>query len=430
MWDELGFSESPYAATALPSSEQGERLLVGREPQLKQLLTSLTYSNRHPTVEGDNGVGKTSLVAIAGYRARQARVTGQRSQFFLPLERTFQLSPEDTVDGFRRQVFFEIARAFITEHTALKDARLVVPDSDEIDRWLNSPILHGTGGGISVLGSGGSGQRSSQPNTGAGFTEAGFLATVDRWLRDCFPSALAGGFICVIDNLELLETSQAARAQLERLRDALLNQKGLRWVLCGAKGIVRSAASSARLEGLLADPINLVPISDDDVADVVGRRIEVFSTRPDAYAPVEASGFRYLYEVLHKNLRNALRYAEEFSMAVVLSGDLVTEDAKMGALQGWLRGEADKHHQDTHGVGKRAWEVFDGLVVLDGECSPGDFELFSFNNAPSMRPHVQMLEEANLVGRVIDETDNRRKTISLTPRGWLVHYRRNDYQID
>lgn len=431
MWEDLGFSESPYAATALPPTAQGERLLVGREQQLKQLLTSLTYSARHPTIEGDNGVGKTSLVAVAGYQARQARVTGQRSQFFLPLERTFQLSPEDTTDQFRRRVFFEVARAFITEHDLLKTARLTLPDTNEVDRWLHSPIFHGTGGGISVLGSGITGQRASQPNTGTGFNEAGFLATVDRWLRDCFPSALAGGFICVIDNLELLETSQAARAQLERLRDALLNQKGLRWVLCGAKGIVRSAASSARLEGLLADPINLVPIADDAVADVVGRRIEVFSTRPNAYAPIEPAAFRYLYDVLHKNLRNALRYAEEFAMATVMSGHLETSsEAKFSLLESWLREESNKHHEDTHGVGRRAWEVFDGLVVLDGECSPGDYEQFGFNSAPSMRPHIQMLEEANLVGRIIDETDNRRKTISLTPRGWLVQYKKNGYLVD
>jgi hypothetical protein len=430
MWDHLGFSESPYAATALPPSAQGERLLVGREEQLQRLLMALTYSTRHPTVEGDNGVGKTSLVAIAGYRAKQARVTGQRSQFFLPLDRTFQLSPEDTTDDFRRKVFFEVARAFITEHDSLKAARLAVPDVKEIDGWLHSPIFHTTGGGVSVLGSGLTGQRASGPNTSAGFNEAGFLATVDRWLRDCFPSSLAGGFICVIDNLELLETSQAARAHLERLRDSLLNQKGLRWVLCGAKGIVRSAASSARLEGLLADPINLVPISDDAVADVVDRRIEVFSNRAGAYAPVEPSGFRYLYEVLHKNLRNALRYAEEFSMEVAISANrMKTPEAKYAALESWLRSEADKHHADTHGVRGRAWEVFDGLVVLDGECSPGDYDLFGFNNAPSMRPHVQALEEANLVGRVIDETDNRRKTISLTPRGWLVQYKRDNYRI-
>jgi hypothetical protein len=431
MWDDLGFSESPYASAALPPSEQGERLLVGRDKQVKQLLNSLTYSARHPTVEGDNGVGKTSLVAVAGYRAKHARLSRQRSQFFLPLAKTFQLSPEDTTDQFRRKVFFEVARSFITEHALLTDARLIVPDVAEIDKWLNSPIFHSSGGGISVLGSGVTGERSSEPNAGSGFNEAGFIATVDRWLRDCFTSPLAGGFICVIDNLELLETSQAARAHLERLRDALLDQTGLRWVLCGAKGIVRSAASSPRLEGLLADPIALAPISDDDIADVVGRRIEVFANRSDAFAPVEPDGFRFLYDVLHRNLRNALRYAEEFSMKLAMEGEWRgSPDSKLPKLQSWLREQADHHHADTHGVGRRAWDVFDGLVVLEGECSPGDYELFGFNSSPAMRQHVHALQEANLVGSVVDEGDSRRKTISLTPRGWLVQYKLNGYKLD
>ena len=47
-----------------------------------------------------------------------------------------------------------------------------------------------------------------------------------------------------------------------------------------------------------------------------------------------------------------------------------------------------------------------------------------------MRPHIHALEEANLVTSVIDETDNRRKTISLTPRGWLVQYKLNDYTLE
>ena len=45
-----------------------------------------------------------------------------------------------------------------------------------------------------------------------------------------------------------------------------------------------------------------------------------------------------------------------------------------------------------------------------------------------MRPHVRALEEANLVHSLIDETDHRRKTISVTPRGWLVQYKLNDYE--
>jgi MoxR-like ATPase len=94
MWEELGFSESPYATAALPASEQGDRLLVGRDRELESLLNTLRYTGRHATLEGDNGVGKTSLVAIAAFRAKQARLQREKVQFLLPLEGTFQLSPD------------------------------------------------------------------------------------------------------------------------------------------------------------------------------------------------------------------------------------------------------------------------------------------------------------------------------------------------
>jgi DNA-binding MarR family transcriptional regulator len=38
---------------------------------------------------------------------------------------------------------------------------------------------------------------------------------------------------------------------------------------------------------------------------------------------------------------------------------------------------------------------------------------------------VLKLEEANLIQSLRDEDDNRRKTILVTPYGWMVHYARS-----
>src|SRR5690606_32625496 len=151
----------------------------------------------------------------------------------------------------------------------LKSRGLAVPNTSSVDKWLNAPLFKSGGFGANVLGSGGEVSRGTEPNTSQGFTEAGFLAIVTRWLRECFPSRQSGGFICVIDNLELLETSQAARSLLESMRDSVLDLPGLRWVLCGARGIMRTAASSQRLEGRLAEPLELRPVDDKSVADVI-----------------------------------------------------------------------------------------------------------------------------------------------------------------
>ncbi len=290
VWTDYGFRSSPYATEPIPPTEEGDKLLVGREAEISRLTTYLTSSGLHPTIEGENGVGKTSLVSVAGFRLRQALERGSAQEAFIPLRRTFQLIPTASIDGLSTKVYYEVANAFIEYHDLLKSSGLRMPDIGDIDRWLNAPLFASTGGDVSILGSGANAERSTEPNTSPGFRDAGFSAAIDRWLRQAFPSRSTGGFIAVIDNLELLETSQAARLMLESMRDTVLDQPGLRWVLCGSRGIVRTGASSPRLEGRLAEPMDVRPIADEEVAEVIARRIETFRIRPDATAPVGPAG--------------------------------------------------------------------------------------------------------------------------------------------
>jgi hypothetical protein len=325
-------------------------------------------------------------------------------------------------------VYYGVARGFIQHGATLKGAGLKVPRCQDVENWLQSPVISGGGGGVSVLGSGANAARSRTVNTGDGFREEGFQNTVDGWLEGCFPTREQGGFICLIDNLELLETSQAARAQLEALRDSLINRPGLRWILCGARGIVRSAASSPRIHGVLSEPIELGPVSDSDIAEVVRRRIEAFSMSESVYVPVDADGFHHIYRTLNRNLRDALKYCQDFALWLDAEGEQpVPGDEKVRLLEVWMAQQADLYLGATDNVKSRAWKAFDDLAALGGACSPGDHLLFEFNSPMAMRPHVKDLEEANLLVSSVSDTDQRRKHISLTSRGWLVHYQRSGY---
>jgi MoxR-like ATPase len=76
----LRLPREPVRHDHLPPSSEGERLLVGRDAELGRLHTFLRSSARHPTLEGENGVGKTSLVNVAGYQAQrefEQKKTGQ-----------------------------------------------------------------------------------------------------------------------------------------------------------------------------------------------------------------------------------------------------------------------------------------------------------------------------------------------------------------
>jgi hypothetical protein len=427
LWTDLGFRENPYSTRSIPPTEEGAHLLVGRDPELKRMLRLISSSETHPTVEGDNGVGKTSLVQVAGYLAKKQHADGREPQLFVPLDGIFQLTHGEELESFRRRVYYGLARAFATNRDVLTAAGLATPDFGAVEKWLQSPLFHGK----AVATPFGGGEWTTTPNETAGFTEDGFIATVNQWLVECFPSLQAGAFVCVLDNLELLETSQAARRAMEAMRDLLLNVRGLRWVLCGARGIVRSGASSPRLHGVLASPMEVGPISDQDVGEVMMRRIESFALTPDAYAPVDGRGFQHVYHVLNGNLRDAFKHCEDFAMWMDDQGEQPADsDDRYQLLEVWLSEQAKAYNRDARNVKARAWEVFDTLAspAIGGSCSPSDNEQFGFNTSMAMRPHIKDLEEAGLVVSSKGDKDQRRKTISLTSSGWLVRYERSGYE--
>lgn len=429
IWTDLGFSESPYATTPIPASELGESLLVGRSREIEQLKSRISGSALHPTIEGDNGVGKTSLVSIASYRLQRAFEEGTSQEALLPVGRPFQLDPNDTLTSLTSSVLYEVAQAILRHRDLLRRRGYAVPDVESVDRWLNSPVFSSRNVGLTIGNAGFNYGYSSAPNESAGFSDAGFVRAVTEWLRQCFPTRQAGGLICVIDNLELLETTQRTRSLLESMRDSLLDLPGLRWVLCGSRGIVRSGAASPRLEGRLGEPMDLRPISDDVVDQVVEQRILHLRVRDDAVAPVDPPAFRYIYDVLHRNLRNALKFSEDFAFWL-FDQDMVNSASadRRALLEVWLTSQADEHLAATR-LSNRAWRLFDELAEHGESVSPSEFSRFGFNSPQAMRPHIKSLEDAKLVVSAIDETDARRKTIDVTPRGWLVRYARAEYRV-
>jgi hypothetical protein len=431
VWENFGFLGSPYTTEPVPSTEQGDQLLVGREADIQKLRSRILAGGTHPTLEGDNGVGKTSLISVACYRLRRDFEQGTSDKLFLPIDDFFQPTTDGSVDDFIKKVYFAIASTIIKEYPTLKkNPGVKLPNVSEVGEWLNSPIFRSHSGSASAAGFGAGFGTGRSGNGSAGFAEEGFKDKIDGWLRQIFPTSQSGGFICVLDNIELLDTTQSARNLLEAIRDPLLGRRGLRWILCGARGIVRTSAASPRLDGRLSDPMEIAPISDGYVLAAIEQRIAAYRLRSDAEAPVKPESFRFLYDVLNRNLRNAFKMANDFCQWLVdedeISGN-ATEYASLFNV--WLTEQADKHQNDTR-LGRRAWEVFDHLAERDGWCCLGDHEEFRFNSKDTMRPHIKALHQENLVFTSNnDDADKRRKTIFMTPRGWLVRYARAGYRV-
>lgn len=427
MWQDFGFKDNLYSTPPLDGTAEGSQLLVGRDAEVSRLRTHWGGLDTHASMEGNNGVGKTSLVAVAAYRAMVAHSFDGTQPLLLPLVEPFQMKTDDDLE---EHVLFVVARSILHYEDALRAAGKSLPKLEDVRAWLDNPILRGRGGGGSIMGIGGNASTSQSANTG-GFSKAGFRDTVKAWLREVFPTKADGAFVGVIDNLELLETSQDARRALEGMRDTVLALPGVKWVLCGANGIVRSSVGSQRLTGVIGDPIQVKPLTEDDIPLVIERRIEAHRQRADAVAPVEPGGFVHLYEVAGRNLRIALKHAQDFSLWLFEQGKVtISSEDRLEYLEVWFAEQAEEYEKDTKSVTPAGWTFFDSLMVSGGNCSPSDYEEFGFNSTQAMRPYVKQLEDANLVHSTIDESDQRRRTIVATSNGWLVHYKRSGYSLE
>jgi DNA-binding MarR family transcriptional regulator len=423
IYQDWGFQDSPFKTTALPPSDLGSRLLVGRDKELKSLLRRLYNPPKIVTIEGLNGVGKTSLVNVAAYKAYKAYLDRETDCLFIPCRQTFQLKPDQDAGAFIDEVLMAVAQTLIDEAKKVKTVCESIK-TDSLDKWLNSPQIQTLQGSFSILAVGGGGGITAETNTSTGFERSGFRKAVLRWLSELFPSPQDGGVICTIDNLELLQTSEAARKLLEQLRDELLTVPGLRWVLCGALGIVLGTASSPRLEGFLNTPIEISGVDEALASEILTSRLETFALDThQPYMPLLSQDFESLYDVLNKNLRSVLGRADNYCQWVA-DRDLPNNDSQKHLFfKEWLVIESDSAYRSVNNeLRPRAWDVFKYAVSMGGVFSPSDYEEFGFNNIPAMRPHVKDLEDAGLLVSTQDEGDKRRKTIQITPKGWLVNY--------
>ena len=426
IWPPFGFHENPYSNQNLPPDETGDQLLVGRDAEVERLARSIGSMGTHPSVEGLAGVGKSSLIAVAGYRMMQRCIASAGGTLFLPATRFFQAS--ESLDDFVAEVYWEVAQTLIARVDAFRHAGLTLPDVAELNKWLNNPQYRE--GGLTIAGTGGS--AASSPNETEGFLRSGFPAAIRRELERVFPGPGAGGIVCVLDNLELLQTSAEARSVLEGLRDEVFNLPGLRWVLCGSRGIV-SRARSQRLSGIFNPPLILGPLPQEASAELIARRIDYFGTDA-AYPPVTPASFEFLYRALNQNLRDALAYAQQFSQW--LYGEYIAVDLDLPAqheidqfLQVWLTEEADGAHAEARSVQRRQWQFFDDLAKRGGSAGANEWESYGFSTQQQFSSSVTALVNTNLAVRETDPDNAARSLATITPQGWLVHFHRNRYSL-
>ncbi|GAD09326.1 hypothetical protein GFGA_1c1146 [Gluconobacter frateurii NBRC 103465] len=279
IWSEFGFRGNPFSTSPITANAEGKELLKGRDRELRLLRMKLTSSDLHTTIEGQNGVGKTSLVGIAAFTLYEEFLEDPENKpAFIPVDHIFQISSSENIEAFKEKFLLKMV-SFISSLEWLDETRFPAGKLEDLRRWSNDPIIQSFSGGLSLAGFGANAGATSSVNGSAAFSGAGLEKSLKEILNIMYPAGSQGGFVCLLDNMELLDTSLIARKVLEDLRDSVLSFPGIKWVLCGARGIIRSVASTNRLQGKLATPIELSPLADKDVGDVIEARTKIFKKK-------------------------------------------------------------------------------------------------------------------------------------------------------
>lgn len=412
-----GFDRNPFETYALPANDEGDQLLVGRDVLAKMLMRRLANPAKLTTVEGLNGVGKTSLVNVAVYRAFKESLRRNIGPLYIPCRQIFQLDEGVSEPEFKMKVLLEVSQTLLAYHSKLpvSPGRTRMNKKTSIDRFINSAQIKSFSLGAWVL----SGGVSQETNTGIGFEASGFERAVNDWLREIFPSPDSGAVICIIDNLELLQTSQKAKEVIEILRDTLFSFHGIQFVLCGALGIVHGIASSPRLDGRLQKPVFVDDLEESIIGEVYQRRIKAFRSSLHAKLPISEANFVELYDIMRGNIRTVLSECDEYCMWVADKVDEIDE-FEPGFFDEWLDQELEAAYSAVKSALRpRAMEVFEVACKFE-VFSPSDCGEFGYQTPTAMRPQIKALEDVGLLVSSIDEFDKRRKTIQVTPKGWKV----------
>jgi len=294
----------------LEGNASGKALLVDREKEIKRLKNNLHETGLAPTLEGPNGIGKTSLINVALYEITTEHNTVSDPAFVVCPFR-FQITPESKVEDFLDDMYREVALALINN----KDRAPTPPGltrenlSDVLESFISNPIIKSLSVTIGPLGGGG---LSQAPNTSQAFERNGFRSLVQGYLRKIFPDSEAGAVICVLDNLEILGTSENAKRAFETLRDDIFNIHGIRWVCSGAQGVIRGLWRSGRMNGYFCPPIIVKEINEGDAHILYEKRVEAYKSRDDASLPINKSQFQTLFEIFRGNTRFTLTEASLF----------------------------------------------------------------------------------------------------------------------
>lgn len=429
IWPKYGFSGNPYSQKTLPATAEGAELLAGRDDLLADAMERIASDSASPTFEGPVGAGKTSLLNVAAYKLLEASMEARARELWLPAVGTIQIRLDG--DEFEAEVYRIVLQTLIAHADKFEYVGLKSPNLGALEHWLTKPEYKSwqAGGGVAVVNASAGG--GHEPNTSEGFAKGGLPTAIRQILADAYDGG-TGGVVCILDNLELAGKVGDATKMLDILRDRVLGAPGIRWVLCGSRGIV-SRARTQRLSGEFMPPTRIPVLTEDAAVEAVRRRIERYGG-DGAVPPLTPESFRTLYRVLNQNLRDTMTWAQNFSFwlrSQFPDGVFPDEKGRAEYLMIWLAEEAEKA-TGTVRAQPAAWTFFERICREGkGRAASSEFETkYGFEDQQQGSGYVTVFANANLMVREVDPEDGRATINTVTAEGWLVFFHRNGYRLD
>ncbi len=414
-----GFRSDPFSNRALPPDAAGEMLMVDREQEVSKLIRRIQETDNIPTLEGPNGVGKTSILNIALHRTFSQSKDSNEEPMFIPCRCSFQIGQDKSTEDFLDEIYLQVALTLVEQKDVLRapPGYVKAPIEKGIQSYISSPIVRSYT--ATILGHGGG--ATAAPNTGKGWEKVGFRAAVEGWLRLLFPSTEAGSVVCVIDNLELLHSSKAAKEVLEDLRDTAFSIAGIKWILCGSSGVVRGVATSPRLVGWLQKPLNIRELREEVGGEVYDKRIKAFRKRDDAALPLARADFVTLFDMFNGNTRFALDEAGAFcTWAFDQIDDLgkIPEDA----FERWMTDELEANYDEifVYFSGNDG-EVFDKICQLE-IFVPGDHDEAGIGDKGEFLNVLEKFANFGLITSSLDQDGPEDAVYEISPKALKLQY--------
>lgn len=221
-----------------------------------------------------------------------------------------------------------------------------------------------------------------------------------------------GGIVCLIDNIELVNTNKKAKELIELMRDKVFNIKGTKWVLCGEKDIFMSVVESARMSAYIHRPIVVNKLDYRIAKNMFRSRFNFYG---GTYLPLTENEFESIFRMFEGNTRDIFQCVGDYCLEVYENNDEPKyEYEKEDCFSKWL---------ETFTVGY----IRNTINVIEEDYFKLLFNLYKFNinnigtfsrkyKGSNIKEFIEVLIENNFI-KVYEDN-----TFTYLRKGHIMNY--------